>query len=232
MVCTERSFRIVRLLASGGLSSARDSVSPVTSSDDATPRQRLLATAADLFYREGINAVGVDRILQEAGVTRTTMYRHFDGKQGLVVAYLDAEDRTLRGYFASAGAAGGTPRQLMGRVIDTIAADIEQYHTRGCPFINAAAEFPDPSSPVRVVVTAHRDWFRSTLVELATACGLADPASAGAALVLLRDAALVGGYLDGVEVTRPAFVAQARRVVGLRSATGAETASSPEVLGP
>jgi len=178
-------------------------------------RERLLAAASHLFYREGINGVGVDRILEEAGVTRATMYRHFAGKEALVAAYLEAEDVTLRGYFADAEAEGGTPTQLLGRVIDTIALDITNYHTRGCPFINAAAEFPDADSPVRHVVAAHRSWFRQALAELARAAGLPDPEASAAALVLLRDAALVGGYLDGVEVTAPAFVTTARQVAGL-----------------
>jgi len=178
-------------------------------------RERLLAAASRLFYREGINGVGVDRILEEAGVTRATMYRHFAGKEALVAAYLESEDATLRGYFADAEAEGGTPTELLGRVIDTIAIDIKSYHTRGCPFINAAAEFPDADSPVRRIVTAHRTWFRQALAELARAAGLPDPDAAAASLVLLRDAALVGGYLDGVEVTAPAFVATARQVAGL-----------------
>ena len=178
-------------------------------------RERLLAAASRLFYREGINGVGVDRILEEAGVTRATMYRHFAGKEALVVAYLESEDATLRGYFADAEADGGTPTELLGRIIDTIALDITSYHTRGCPFVNAAAEFPDADSAVRRIVTAHRTWLRQSLSELARAAGLPDPEASAAALVLLRDAALVGGYLDGVEVTAPAFVVTARQVAGL-----------------
>jgi AcrR family transcriptional regulator len=182
----------------------------------ATPgRERLLTTASDLFYRQGIHSVGVDRLLSEAGVTRATMYRHFSGKEALVAAYLRAEDATLRGYVDQARSAGGTPTQLLARVVDTIAADVTRYHTRGCPFVNAAAEFPDPGCEIRQVVTAHRTWFRTTLEQLARDAGLERPEGVAAALVLLRDAALVGGYLDGVEVTAPAFVATARAVAGL-----------------
>ncbi|WP_323095421.1 TetR/AcrR family transcriptional regulator [Intrasporangium sp. YIM S08009] len=178
-------------------------------------RDRLLEAASRLFYREGINGVGVDRILAEAGVTRATMYRHFTGKEALVAAYLQSEDETIRGYFTAAEATGGPPRELLGRVVDAVADDVSRYHTRGCPFINAAAEFPDAASPVRQIVTAHRAWFRQTLTDLARAAGSPDPGATAAALVLLRDAALVGGYLDGVDVTAPAFVATARRVAGL-----------------
>ena len=65
-------------------------------------RQRLLDAATELFYREGIHSVGVDRIIEAAGVTRATMYKQFDGKEGLVLAYLDGEDQQLRGLFAQA----------------------------------------------------------------------------------------------------------------------------------
>jgi AcrR family transcriptional regulator len=164
------------------------------------PRERLLRTAAGLFYREGINGVGVDRVLAEAGVTRATMYRHFPGKQALVTAYLELEDATIRGYFEAAAEQGGSPADLVEAVIEGIAQDAERFHTRGCPFINASAEYADPDSPVRQVVRRHRDWFRATLAEVLNAADVPDPDAKAASLVLLRDAMLVGGYLDGASV--------------------------------
>lgn len=192
-------------------------MSRVTDVDQASrsePRERLLRTAADLFYREGIHAVGVDRVLADAGVTRATMYRHFRGKEALVAAYLDLEDATIRGYFEAAEQAGGTPRQLLSRVIDGIAEDAGRYHTRGCPFINAAAEYPEADSEVRQIVRRHRDWFRETLVAVAKAADVPRPQEVAAALVLLRDATLVGVYLDGDQVVT-AFRRTARQVAGL-----------------
>lgn len=178
------------------------------------PRDRLVETASRLFYAEGIKGVGVDRILAEAGVTRATMYRHFAGKEALVVAYLDREDATIRGYFDAATTAGGSPGALLGAVIEGIATDATRYHTRGCPFINAAAEYPDPDGSVRQVVRRHREWFRASLSALCDAAGIADSDTAAAELVLLRDAALVGVYLDGDGVMT-AFRSAARRSVGL-----------------
>lgn len=178
-------------------------------------RERLLTTATDLFYREGIHAVGVDRIISAADVTRATFYRHFPGKEDLVEAYLGVEDAVIRGAFTAAGEATDDPAELLRLVIEGLAADIARLHTRGCPFINAAAEYPDPESGVRVAVGAHRDWFRSQLEALLTAAGAEDPSSAAGELVLLRDAAMVGGYLDGWERVRPAFIAAATRAAGL-----------------
>jgi AcrR family transcriptional regulator len=143
------------------------------------------------------------------------MYRHFAGKEALVAAYLESEDATLRVHLIDAAAESDAPADRLGRVIDAIADDITDHHTRGCPFINAAAEFPDADSPVRRIVAAHRTWFRQALADLTGAAGAPDPDAVAAALVLLRDAALVGGYLDGAAVTAPAFVTTARQVAGL-----------------
>lgn len=189
-------------------------VSPV-SPTPSEPRQRLLRVASGLFYREGIKGVGVDRVLAEAGVTRATMYRHFVGKEALVAAYLEQEDATIRGYFAAAATTGGSPAELLELVIAGIADDARRYHDRGCPFINAAAEYADPESTVRQIVAGHRAWFRGALRDLAAAAGRPDPAQLAAALVLLRDAALVGVYLDDGDQVVAAFSATARQVAGL-----------------
>ena len=182
-------------------------------------RERLVAVASELFYREGIHRVGMDRVLAEANVTRATMYRHFTGKEALVAAYLEREDAGVRGLFvAVAVTAGDDPRRLVELLIEAIADDVAERHDRGCPFINAAAEFPDAASPIRAIVTRHRAWFRTTVRDALVAAhgpeGF-DAEEAAATLVLLRDAALVGAYLDGFEVVRPAFVSRARAAAAL-----------------
>lgn len=175
-------------------------------------RQRLLNAATELFYREGIHSVGVDRIIDAAGVTRATMYKQFDGKEGLVLAYLAGEDQQLRGMFAHAAGESSDPLVLLDLTIAGIEHDIRERHTRGCPFINAAAEYPD-DGPVRALIAEHREWFRATLRQLADAAGLTEPDDVAASLVLLRDAALVGGYLDGEGRVAPAYARTARDVV-------------------
>lgn len=180
------------------------------------PRARLLRVASELFYRDGINSVGVDRVLSEAEVTRATLYRHFAGKEGLVEAYLDREDRTIRGYFSTAESHATSPQHYLEMVIAGIAEDALRNHTRGCPFINASAEYPDPNSSVRQLVQAHRSWFRHALQAALSNAGRADPAEHASTLVLLRDAALVGRYLDGPETVTVAFMKAARDAAGLK----------------
>lgn len=176
-------------------------------------RARLIEAATRLFYEEGIHAVGVDRVIAEAEVTRATLYKQFGGKENLVLAYLENEDRMLRDMFAEAGSAVTDPTRLIDAVIDGIVADIRLRHTRGCPFINAAAEYPDGEGPVRTMIDEHREWFRSTLEQVAGAAGLERPVEVAASLVLLRDAALVGGYLDGDDRVSPAFERTAQAVI-------------------
>ncbi|MEV0893860.1 TetR/AcrR family transcriptional regulator [Promicromonospora sp. MEB111] len=178
-------------------------------------RERLLRTASELFYAEGIHVVGVDRIVAAAGVTRATFYRHFPSKEDLVEAYLGVEDANLRAALDGAASATDDPVELVGLLIEGIAEDVARHHTRGCPFINAAAEYPDADSGVRRAVDTHRAWFRGALEQVLTAAGVDDAVTRAGQLVLLRDAALVGGYLDGWDNVRVAFVSAARQAAGL-----------------
>lgn len=176
-------------------------------------RNRLLTTAAGIFYREGIHAVGVDRLVSEAGVTRATFYRHFRSKDDLVLAYIELEDQSLRELFAAGASNAATASDAVEIILNGIALDVEQHHTRGCPFINAAAEFPDPRHPVRLAIRKHRDWFAATLAEVLAATERPDASEIARSLVLLRDAALVGAYLDGPSEVVPDFLHTARKIL-------------------
>ena len=177
------------------------------------PRERLLRTASEIFNRDGIHSVGVDRIVAAAGVTRATFYRHFPSKEDLVVAYLEDEHHRLQAQYEPIQHL--EPAQKLEAAILGIAEDITRNHTRGCPFINAAAEYPDENSRVRGAVKVHREWFRGVLEQVLTAVGRDNPRDHAGALVLLRDAALVGGYLDGPDRMRQVFIDTARAVAGL-----------------
>lgn len=122
-------------------------------------RARLLSTATRNFYTEGIHSVGVDRIIAEAQVTRATLYRHFAGKEDLVLAYLDLADRELRAQAETAQAGEESPADKVRAVCRTIAAGIRSPGFRGCAFLNAAVEYPDPPSRPcpSAVVPGHRD---------------------------------------------------------------------------
>src|SRR5689334_18106094 len=111
-------------------------------------RSRLLDTAIGIFYAEGIHSVGIYRIVAEAKVTRATLYRHFPGKEDLVLAYLGEVDRAMRGQAEAAIAGAATAPDGVRALADAIAQGIRSPGFRGCAFLNAVAEYPDPAHPV------------------------------------------------------------------------------------
>jgi len=179
------------------------------------PRDHILDVAGDLFYQQGIHSVGIEQIVTAAGVTRATLYRHFPGKEALVVAYLEREDALLRAVFEQAEQQAVSPDHMLESALSGIADDATRHHTRGCPFINASAEFPDPESPVRLVVADHRAWFKQSLIRYLADAGRAAPEDAADALAILRDGVLVGSYLGDADRMRRAFLRTARPIAGL-----------------
>ncbi|MBL1288033.1 TetR/AcrR family transcriptional regulator [Streptomyces sp. NPDC057067] len=165
-------------------------------------RARLLETASAIFYAEGIRHVGVDRIIAEAQVTRVTFYRHFPSKEDLVLAHVEQRDQQIRSVVTEAFRTSTDPEALLLMMMAGVGAEICGPGFRGCPFINAAAEYPDPGHPVRRAVQAHRTWFRQTVLNLATAAGCTDSEHTTAALILLRDGAMAGGDLDDPQSVR------------------------------
>ncbi|MCW2523980.1 MAG: TetR family transcriptional regulator [Frankiales bacterium] len=174
-------------------------------------RDRLLFAAGELFYADGIRNVSIERVLESAAVTRSTMYRYFRTKEDLVLAYLAHEDAKLRLRLAEAAADPGVP--LLDAVVRSISYDICQPGFRGCAFMNAAVEFPNPAHPVRLAVRAHREWFEQALVQLLRQAAHPEPQTAARALVALRDGAMMGGYLDDSKVVAGSLEWAARSVL-------------------
>jgi AcrR family transcriptional regulator len=165
----------------------------------------LLDTAARLFYKEGIQAVGVDRLVSEAKITRATFYRQFPAKDELVRAYLEQADRAARAKVEKLAAQAKSPRELLGALIGWLAELACAPGTRGCAFINAAAEYPDPDHPVRVLIAEHRRWMHEGMSQLLASVGHPRPDVAATTLMLLRDGVMVAGSLDDPAPARAAF---------------------------
>ncbi|MGW5188590.1 TetR/AcrR family transcriptional regulator [Kribbella sp. NPDC004138] len=158
-------------------------------------RARLLGTAGELFYADGIHAVGIDRVVAEAKVTRATLYRHFPSKDDLIVAYLTQADAAIRERVETARAESSGPEDVIRAVSRFIAEDIQRDGFRGCAFLNAAAEYPDPEFGVHQAVLSHRQWFLDTMTELFTDLGKIDAEPAARHFVMLRDGAMAAGCL-------------------------------------
>ncbi|MEV6235362.1 TetR family transcriptional regulator [Lentzea sp. NPDC051838] len=169
-------------------------------------RTRLLNTALRIFYAEGIHAVGIDRIVEEAQVTRATLYRHFLGKEELVVAYLNEVDAAMRGQASAAAERGNSPAETLRGLGEAIAAGIRSPEFRGCAFLNAAAEYPDPAHPVHRTVLAHRQWFHDTVEALFTELGTPSAEPAARHFVMLRDGAMAAGCLSDASLVCETFL--------------------------
>ncbi|MBZ2197064.1 TetR/AcrR family transcriptional regulator [Occultella gossypii] len=186
-------------------------------------RTRLLNTASRLFYADGLRAVGIDRVIAEAQVTRATLYRHFPSKDDLLVAYLTQVGEAIRTRTDAARTSGADPDAIIRTIAQAIADEIQGAGFRGCAFLNAAAEYPDPEHPVHHAVLKHRQWFLTTMSELFAQTGKIDAEPAARHFVMLRDGAMVSGSLTD---PRPICVTFLRGVEGLlvyRSGLEADT---------
>ena len=158
-------------------------------------RERLLVAASQLFYAEGINSVGIERLTKEGQVTLATFYRHFPSKVDLVVAYLrGAHDHIAARAAEQAERLQG--RDLVRAIGDDVTSQIRQAAFRGCAFLNAASEFEDPQHPVRQVVAEHRQWYFQLLRRAFEDAGHELPTNAARHFVMLRDGAMSAAYLD------------------------------------
>jgi AcrR family transcriptional regulator len=158
-------------------------------------RASILECATRLFYAEGIRATSADRIIHDVGITKVTFYRHFPTKSDLVVAYLAGEAEREREWMESTRRQAEPLASLQALATGIGSASCTPGF-RGCPFINAAAEFSDPRDPVRTVVDEHRQWTRRQFAAIATETGRADADAIARQLMILRDGAMVNGYLS------------------------------------
>lgn len=176
-------------------------------------RERILDAAAELFYAHGIRAVSADRITALAGITKVTFYRHFPTKDDLIVAYLERRAAWERDAVAQARAAAAQPGDAFRMIAEGIGQESCSPGFRGCPFINAAAEYADADHPVRLVVDAHRHWFKQAIVELLDELDVRDSPRVADQLVMLRDGAMVSGYLSDPEMVAAALYAAGRAII-------------------
>jgi len=160
--------------------------------DRIPPRERILAVAADLFYRHGIRAVGVEAIAEGAGTNKMTLYRHFTSKDELVAEYLRrlaakasaSWDRLLEEHPANPCA------QLRGWLKD-MAAHVASGDQRGCALANAAVELPEKDHPARRVIEAFKTAQRQRMIDLCAAAELNEPEMLADELFLLLEGARV-----------------------------------------
>jgi AcrR family transcriptional regulator len=163
-------------------------------------RERILATASKLFYRQGVHAVGVDLVVAESGIAKTSLYRHFGSKDALVAAFLAEEDADFwRQWDAIAQQHQDDPRGELNAYLDWMEARLRRPAYRGCPQLNVIAELPDPDHPARRVAEAHKERMRQRFAAIAERLGLRKPKKVGEQLALVFDGAFISAPLGGRE---------------------------------
>jgi AcrR family transcriptional regulator len=140
------------------------------------PRERILASARALFYRDGIRAVGVEAIAAEAGSNKMTLYRNFGSKEELIAEYLRGEVAAVEAHWdALAARFPNDPKALILAWLREMGALMTRPESRGCPMVNAAVELPDADHPGRKVIEQHKSAMRDRLASACRKAGLAHP---------------------------------------------------------
>lgn len=167
-----------------------------TTADRSSARDRLLAAANELFYEEGVHTVGIDRVIERAGVAKATLYSTFGSKDELIRSYLDSRYATRKERISTEVASHDNPRERLLSVFDVLSESISNPGYHGCAFVNASAE-ADRDSPILGVVDAYRTWLRTELAERAERAGAEDPGQLARQLMMLFDGAGIAARIDG-----------------------------------
>jgi AcrR family transcriptional regulator len=161
---------------------------------EASARERILATANELFYSEGIRAIGVDTVVERSGVSKTSLYRVFESKDALIAAFAAERDRSFWEWWDHVEAQhAGDPRALLDALLSGIAERIGRPGYRGCPFLNLMTEFPDQNHPGRVVARGNKEELRARLATIVAKLGAADPNRVASQLALIINGAYATG---------------------------------------
>jgi len=173
----------------------------------ATKRDRLLDCAAELFRENGFKATGIDRILQESGCAKMTLYNHFRSKEELILECVRrADERWRTTFIREIERSSSEPRERLLAPFDIAARIVDDERFCGCFFVRAASEFREREDPVHAAAADNKRLFMAYLAEQASAAGARDPARVAMSLMMLLDGALTYAHVCG----DPAAVALAR----------------------
>lgn len=177
-------------------------------------RERLVATALDLFYCDGIRAIGIDAVLAKSGVAKSTLYRTFASKDDLIAAVAaEQNERFWQWWDEVVKQNAGSPHQQAQALLAGIVEQFSRPTFRGCPFINLATEFPDRSHPGTAIACANKLEMRQRLRGLSAEMGARDPDRLGDQLALLVDGAYSQAItLDAADLQRE-FLSTAMQLI-------------------
>jgi AcrR family transcriptional regulator len=177
--------------------SKRNSSARHATLDEESARGRLLSAATHLFCKNGINATGIDAIIDEAGTAKTTLYKLFGSKTNLVHAVLESEGKQWREWFIGAIEAGGGDAQTkLARIFPALKSWFGEERFYGCPFINAVAEHDKDQKQFRAIALKHKKVVLAHIEKLAGEMGAAEPEMLAHQLALLIDGAIVAAMVS------------------------------------
>ena len=201
-------------------------------STEVSARDRLLHAASELFYEHGVHIVGIDPIIERAGVAKATLYSTFGSKEELVRAYLEARHASRRAAVLAEMELHDDPKGKLLAVFDVLIATVKKSGFRGCAFANASAE-SEPDSAATEVTLKVREWMLGVLAEQTQALGVADPGGLARQLTLLYDGALAQARLDRSPAAANAAKTAAEILIDsaprpARKAAGRSTRTAPK----
>ena len=177
-------------------------------------RDQLVETALGLFERLGFGAVGIDRVLAEAGVAKMTLYKHFRSKDDLVVATLELKDQRFRAWFMDqVERRASEPRDRLLAMFQALHEAVDQPAFPGCIFARAAAEFGQADHPIHAAAAEHKRLLRQYIATLAAAAGAEDPERLAFQLGALMDGAMANILIGGCEGLCPAVFDAAQTLI-------------------
>lgn len=183
-------------------------------------RERILTTASNLFYRRGVRAVGVDLVIEEAGVAKTSLYRYFPTKDDLIVAFLEREDVQFWSTWDDVGKQhANDPVAELDAHMSWIGERLSRSNYRGCPQINVAAEFAEHDHPARRVARVHMHALRERLAGIARRLDVTKPGALAAQLAVLVNGAFVSSELLAPEEATETLLSSARALVAAARST-------------
>ena len=194
----------------------RSKTPPTEPTPDAKPKaaERIRRTARELFYREGIRAIGVEEIVTRAGVTKPSLYRSYASKDELAAEYLrDYEVAFWKVFEAGAQVHPDDARAQLTAYFEGLAKRATQAGYRGCGLTNAVVEYPGDDHPARKVAEEHKQKLRERLIELSKAMGAKDPALLANGLLLLLEGTYSSGQLFGPHGPAESLVKVANQLI-------------------
>lgn len=181
-------------------------------------RDELVRKALDVFYRDGFNVTGMDKLVAETGISKTSMYKHFRTKNEIILAVLRLRDELFRNWFCRrVEEIAETPQDRLLAIFDVLLEWFTSKEFKGCMFIKAVSEFQDPEDPIHIQSATHKQMLLEFAEDIAVQANVADPGALARQLMILKEGAIIVAVMQGN--ADAAIVSKAAASVLIKNAT-------------